>query len=103
MPVEGRCALASLTLDRISKDTWVQIPHVCVALWKEKACNAFFYLLGKVQPSTRLSHLVPPGDKFTVEAAAEGLFQTWKAKTEEPAERVKQADQNAAEVRGGPG
>ena len=64
-----------------------------MALWKEKACNAFFYLLGKVQPSTRLSHLVPPGDKFTVEAAAEGLFQTWKAKAEEPAERVKQANQ----------
>ena len=36
---------------------------------------------------------MPRGEKFTLEAAAEGLIQMWKVLIKEPAERVKQANQ----------
>ena len=75
------------------EDTGVQIPNMCVASWREKSCNGFFFLLAKAQPSTRLQQMVPRGDKFTVEAAAEGLIHMWKVLIWEPAERVKQANQ----------
>ena len=93
LPHEDRCALASLTLDLIFEDTGVQIPNIAVASWRERSCNAFFYLLANAQPSTRIQQMVPRGDKFIMEAAAEGLIQMWKVLIREPAERVKQANQ----------
>ena len=93
MPHEDRCALAGLTLEFIFDDTGVEIPSICVASWKEKSCNGFFFLLAKVQPSTRLQQMVPRGQKFTLEAAAEGVFAMWTTLNREPPERVKEANQ----------
>ena len=50
-------------------------------------------MLAKIQPSTRIQQMVPPGHKFTLEVAAEGLIETWKALISEPAERVTQTKQ----------
>ena len=52
-----------------------------------------FFLLANAQPSTRLQQMVPRGQKFSLEAAAEGLIQMWKVLINDPAERVKQANQ----------
>ena len=93
LPLEDRCSLAILILDLIHVDTGVQIPSMSVAAWKEKACNAFFYILAKTQPSTRIQHMVPRGQKFTLEDAAEALIQMWKALVNDPAQRMKQAEQ----------
>ena len=93
LPHEDRCTLAGLTLDLIFEDTGVQIPTMAVAAWREKSCNAFFYLLASAQPSTRLQQMLPRGQKFTLEAAAEGLIQMWKVLISEPAKRVEQANQ----------
>ena len=93
LPLEDRCSLAGLTMNLIYDDTGVHIPNMCVASWREKSCNGFFFLLAKIQPSTRIQQMVPPGHKFTLEAAAEGLIETWKALISEPAERVTQAKQ----------
>ena len=93
LPHEDRCSLASLILELIHDDTGVQIPSMSVAAWKEKACNAFFYLLANTQPSTRIQHMVPRGQKFTLEAAAESMIQMWKVLVNDPAERIGQAVQ----------
>ena len=93
LPHEDRCTLAGLTLDLIAEDTGVQIPTMAVAAWREKTCNSFFYLLANAQPSTRLQQMVPRGQKFTLEAAAEGLIQMWKVLIKDPDKRVEQASQ----------
>ena len=93
MPHEDRCSLASAILELILDDTGVQIPTICVASWREKSCNAFFFVLAKVQPSTRILQMVPRGEKFTVEAAADGLMQLWRTLIFEPADRVREANQ----------
>ena len=93
MPHDDRCELAGLTLDLIYQDTCVQIPSMCVSQWKEKSCNAFFFLLTKVQPNTKLKLLVPQTAKFTLEAAAEALIQMWKVMNRDPDEREQQANQ----------
>ena len=93
LPHEDRCALAGMILDLIYEDTGIQIPSMSVAAWREKACNAFFFLLANVQPNTRLQQMVPRGQKFTLEAAAEALIQMWKVLVNEPAQRMKQAEQ----------
>ena len=67
LPLEDRCTLAGTILESIFDDTGVQIPTMVVASWKEKTCNAFFYLLAQAQPSTRLQQMVPRDQKFTLE------------------------------------
>jgi hypothetical protein len=62
-----------------------------VASWKEVSCNSFFFLLSKAQPSSRLQQMIPRGQQFSLEAAAEGLIQMWKEFTPEPAQRKEQA------------
>ena len=91
LPHEDQCTLAGLTLDLIFEDTGIQIPSIVVAAWTEKSCLSFFFLLSKAQPSTRLQQMVPRGQQFTLEAAAEGLIQMWRVLIQEPAKREEQA------------
>ena len=91
LPHEDRCALASLLLDEIAADTSVVIPSMVVASWKEVSCNSFFFLLSNVQPSSRLQQMIPRGQHFSLEAAAEGLIQMWKVLIPEPDHRKEQA------------
>ena len=93
LPHEDRCSLAGLILDLIWEDTGIVIPSMSLAAWKEKACNAFFFLLAHAQPTTRLQHMVPPGQKFTLEAAAKALVQMWKVLVSDKDERMRQAEQ----------
>ena len=82
-----------MMLHRIHEDTGVQIPTVLVSSWKEMTCNAFFYLLVHAQPSSRLQQMVPQGDQFSLESAAEGLFTMWKVFVSDPDQRKEWANE----------
>ena len=87
LPHEDRGILASLVLEKIFEDTGIKIPNMAVASWKEPTCNAFFYLLAHAQPSLRLQQMVPQGDQFSLESAAEGLFAMWQVFVRDPEQR----------------
>ena len=93
MPHEDRCVLAGLVLDGIHADTGVQIPNIVCAPWGEVTCNYLFFLVSKVQPRSRLQQMVPPGQQFTLKAAAEALITMWKLWNFDPEKRLEQAHQ----------
>ena len=72
----------------------MQIPSMVVASWSEAHCNAFFYVLAKMQPSSCLQHLVPKHSHgSTLERAAESLFSVWKVLLPTLEQRKEQAFQ----------
>ena len=56
-------------------------------------CNCMFFLLSNAQPSSRLQHMVPRNQKFSLAAVAEGIVQMSKVLISGPAKRQKQASQ----------